>query len=305
MQRFIAFRLLQAALAFVVVSVIVFVMVRLIGDPLQILMPPESTSAEMDAARVAYGLDKPWPEQYGLFLAHAAQGDFGRSLVFRRPALDLIEERYSATLELGVVSLVLVVAFGIPLGVYSAINPGGLLDRCTGLLAAFSQAMPPFLLGLGLILIFGVSLHLLPTSGMGTPAHVVLPAATLVLLNIAGLIRLTRSSMAGVLDAEYIKLARLKGLSEASVIWKHGFRNAAQPVLTFSALLAVTLLNGVVVVETVFNWPGLGLLIVQSAENRDYPVVQTVVLLLSATYLLVNLVADVLYAYLNPRIRYS
>jgi peptide/nickel transport system permease protein len=268
-------------------------------------MPPESTPAEMAAARTAYGLDRSWPEQYVIFVSHALAGDFGRSLVFRRPALDLVAERYSATLQLGVLALVLSLAIGIPLGVYSAVHRDSPVDHFGGLLAAFGQAMPPFLLALGLILIFGVTFRVLPTSGMGSVGHIVLPAATLVVLNVAGLIRLTRASMLNVLGADYVKLARIKGLPEQRVIWKHAFINAAQPVLTFSALLAVTLLNGVVVVETVFNWPGLGLLIVQSAENRDYPVVQTVVLLLSAMYLLANLIADVLYAYINPRIRYS
>jgi peptide/nickel transport system permease protein len=304
-QGYIGARLLQAAISLVVVSIVVFVMVRLIGDPLLILMPPESTPAEMAAAREAYGLDRSWPEQYAIFVGHALQGDFGRSLVFRRPALDLVGERYAATLELGGLALLLSLLLGVPLGVYSAVHRGTLIDHFGSLVAAFGQAMPPFLLALGLILIFGVTFRVLPTSGIGTVGHIVLPAATLVVLNVAGLIRLTRSSMLNVLSADYVKLARIKGLPEHRVIWKHAFINAAQPVLTFTALLAVTLLNGVVVVETVFNWPGLGLLIVQSAENRDYPVVQTVVLLMSAMYLLANLVADLLYAYINPRIRYS
>src|SRR5438034_260764 len=170
---------------------------------------------------------------------------------------------------------------------------------------ALGQAMPPFWLGLVLVLIFGVLLHLLPTSGRGTPLHVLLPGITLGWFAVAGLMRLTRSSMLDVLGSEYVKLARIKGLPERRVIWLHAFKNAALPVVTFAALLFVALLNGSIIVETVFGWPGLGLLVIEAVDSRDYPIVQTVVLFLSAMYIGVNLLVDVLYAYLNPRIRYS
>jgi peptide/nickel transport system permease protein len=193
----------------------------------------------------------------------------------------------------------------VPVGVYSAVHRGTPLDFFSRGMAAFGQAVPPFWLGLVLILIFGVIFRVLPTSGIGTPAHLVLPAFTLGWFAVAGLTRLTRSAMLDVLGAEFIKLARLKGMPERRVIWKHAFKNAALPVLTFAALLFVALLNGAIIVETVFNWPGVGLLVIEAVFNRDYPVVQTVVIILSAMYIGANLAVDVMYAYLNPKIRYS
>jgi ABC-type dipeptide/oligopeptide/nickel transport system permease component len=287
------------------VSVVIFVIVRLTGDPMQVLMPPEATQADIEVARAAFGFDKPLPEQYWVFLSHAAQGDFGNSLRFRRPALDLVRERYPNSVLLGGLALVFALSVALPVGVYSAVHRGTGLDYFSRGIAAFGQAVPPFWLGLVLILVFGVVFRVLPTSGIGTPAHLVLPAFTLGWFAVAGLTRLTRSAMLDVLGAEFIKLARLKGLPERQVIWKHAFKNAALPVLTFAALLFVAVLNGAIIVETVFNWPGIGLLVIESVFNRDYPVVQTVVLILSGMYIGANLAVDVLYAYLNPKIRYS
>jgi peptide/nickel transport system permease protein len=224
---------------------------------------------------------------------------------FRRPAMDLIAERYGATLELGGLAVLIVIAVALPVGVYSAVRRGTTLDYLARGFAALGQAVPPFWLGLLLVLLFGVLLHLLPTSGRGTPLHVILPGITLGWFAVAGLMRLTRSSMLDVLGTEYVKLARIKGLPERQVIWKHAFKNAALPVVTFGALLFVALLNGSIIVETVFNWPGLGLLVIEAVDSRDYPIVQGVVLCLSAMYIGMNLLVDVLYAYLNPKIRYS
>jgi peptide/nickel transport system permease protein len=305
MQRYLLLRLVQAVVSLFAVTLVVFFVVRLTGDPLEVLMPPEATQADIAAARTALGLDRSLPEQYWVFVSHAAEGDFGRSLRFGRPALDMVGERYPNTLLLGGVALLFAVSVAVPVGVYSAVHRGTALDYLSRGMAAFGQAVPPFWLGLVLILLFGVIFHVLPTSGIGTPAHIVLPAFTLGWFAVAGLTRLTRSSMLDVLGAEFIKLARLKGLPEGQVIWKHAFKNAALPVLTFAALLFVTLLNGSIIVETVFNWPGVGLLVIEAVFNRDYAIVQTVVLILSSMYILANLVVDVLYAYLNPKIRYS
>ena len=305
MQRYIIGRVIQSIVSMFVVSVIVFALVRLSGDPIQIMMPAEASKADIELMRAHLGLDRPWAVQYWRFATQAFQGDFGRSVRFRRPALDLVTERYGATLELGGLAVVIVIAVALPVGVYSAVRRGSALDYAARVFAALGQAVPPFWLGLVLVLIFGVLLHLLPTSGRGTPLHVLLPGITLGWFAVAGLMRLTRSSMLDVLGSEYVKLARIKGLPERRVIWRHAFKNAALPVVTFAALLFVALLNGSIIVETVFGWPGLGLLVIEAVDSRDYPIVQTVVLFLSAMYIGVNLLVDVLYAYLNPKIRYS
>ena len=305
MQRYIAGRVIQSIVSLCVVSMIVFGLVRLSGDPVQIMMPAEASQSDIDLMRKHLGLDRPWLVQYWRFATQALQGDFGRSVRFRRPALELVAERYMATLELGGLAVLIVIAIALPVGVYSAVRRGTALDYAARAFAALGQAVPPFWLGLVLVLVFGVLLHVLPTSGRGTPLHVVLPGITLGWFAVAGLMRLTRSSMLDVLGSEYIKLARIKGLPERRVIWTHAFRNAALPVVTFAALLFVALLNGSIIVETVFSWPGVGLLVIEAVDSRDYPIVQTVVLFLSAMYIGVNLLVDILYAYLNPKIRYS
>ena len=305
MQRYIAGRVLQAIGSIVVVSMVVFTLVRLSGDPIEIMMPAEASKEDIALMRASLGFDRPWPEQYWIFLSRAVRGDFGKSVRFNRPALDVVVERYPATFQLGGLAIVIAVLIALPVGVYSAYRRGSALDYLARGFAALGQAVPPFWLGLVLILVFGVTLRLLPTSGRESPAHVILPAITLGWFAVAGLMRLTRSSMLDVLGTEYVKLARIKGLPEWQVVWKHAFKNAALPVLTFAALLFVNLLNGSIIVETVFSWPGVGLLVIEAVQFRDYPVVQTVVVLLSGMYISANLLVDVLYAYLNPRIRYS
>lgn len=305
MHRYLLGRLVQALVSMFVVSIVVFALVRLSGDPIQIMAPPEASQADIAIMRAHLGLDRPWAVQYWWFVTRALHGDFGQSIRFRRPAMDLILERYGATLELGGLAVLIVIAVAIPVGVYAAVARGSKLDYTARAFAALGQAVPPFWLGLLLVLIFGVLLHLLPTSGRGTPLHIVLPGITLGWFAVAGLMRLTRSSMLDVLGSEYVKLARIKGLPERLVIWKHAFKNAALPVVTFAALVFVALLNGSIITETVFSWPGLGLLVIEAVDSRDYPIVQGVVLCLSAMYIGVNLLVDVLYAYLNPKIRYS
>jgi len=295
----------QSVVSLFVVSIVVFALVRMSGDPIQIMAPPEASQKDIAMMRAYLGLDRPWPVQYWRFVTRAVQGDFGQSVRFRRPAMDLIAERYGATLELGGLAVLIVIAVALPVGVYAAVRRGRALDYAARTFAAVGQAVPPFWLGLLLVLVFGVMLHVLPTSGRGTPLHVILPGVTLGWFAVAGLMRLTRSAMLDVLGSEYVKLARIKGLPERKVIWKHAFKNAALPIITFAALLFVALLNGSIIIETVFGWPGLGLLVIEAVDSRDYPIVQAVVLCLSAMYIGVNLLVDVLYAYLNPRIRYS
>ncbi len=250
------------------------------------------------------GLDRPWHEQYWRFVSGAVRGDFGRSIRYKRAALDLVLERFPATMELGGLAILISIVIAIPIGVYSAVGRGSRFDALGRAFAAFGQAVPPFWLGLVLVLIFSVFLKLLPTSGRGSLSHVILPAVTLGWFAAAGITRLTRSAMLDVLGAEYVKLARMKGVPERGVIWRHALKNAALPILTFAALQLVTLLTGSIIVETVFAWPGVGRLVVEAVESRDYPIVQTVVMMLGAVYLMVNLVIDVLYGYINPKIRY-
>ncbi|MBI4627263.1 MAG: ABC transporter permease [Candidatus Rokubacteria bacterium] len=305
MQRYIVGRLFQSVVSLFVVSMVVFALVRFSGDPIAIMAPPEATQQDIELIRAYLGLDQPWPVQYWRFATRALQGDFGQSIRFRRPAMDLIFERYGATLELGGLAVLIVIVVAIPVGVHAAVRRGTALDYVARGFAALGQAVPPFWLGLLLVLLFGVLLRLLPTSGRGTPLHILLPGITLGWFAVAGLMRLTRSAMLDVLGSEYVKLARIKGLPERQVIWKHAFKNAALPVVTFAALLFVALLNGSIIVETVFSWPGLGLLVIEAVDSRDYPIVQAVVMCLSAMYIGVNLIVDLLYAYLNPKIRYS
>ena len=237
MQCYLAGRMLQAVVSMLVVSMVVFVLARLTGDPLEIMKPAEATKEDITVVRAYQGLDRPWPVQYWRFISRAVQGDFGRSVRFNRPALAVVTERYPATLEFGGPAISIVLALGLPVGVYATVRRNSPLDYVSRGVAALGQAVPPFWLGLVLVLMFGVALGGLPTSGRGTPAHILLPGLTLGWFAVAGLMRLTRSAMLDVLGTEYIKLARMKGFLERQVIWKHASKNAALPVVTFAALL--------------------------------------------------------------------
>ncbi|PYN22961.1 MAG: ABC transporter permease [Candidatus Rokuibacteriota bacterium] len=287
----------------VVVS-IVFVLTRLSGNPIYLLLDVNATQRDQEILTRHLGLDKPLPVQYGIYVMNVAVGDFGNSIISRRPVTEHIWERLPATVELGFVAMFLSVLIGVPLGMYSAVRRGGVLDTAARVFAVLGQSMPTFWLGLMLILFFGVVLGVLPAGGRGGLLHLVLPAFTLGYFTSAAILRLTRSAMLEVLGSDYIKFARLKGLHEQVVLWKHGLRNALPPVVTFAVLLFVQFLGGAVVTETVFAWPGLGRLILESITTRDYPVVQAGVLVLSALYLTGNLCVDLLYSYLNPRIRH-
>jgi peptide/nickel transport system permease protein len=303
MKRHAATLVVRAVVSIFVASLIVFLLVRASGDPVAVLSGGKVRQEDMARLRAAYGLDRPLIEQYWVFISHVAQGDFGQSLYYKRPALDLVLERFPATIQLVGLSLLLSLLVAIPLGVYSAVYHGGWLDGVARLFAALGQAVPSFWLGLMLILVFGVYLRVLPTGGSSTPTHIILPAVTIVWAISVGLMRLTRSSMLDVLGSEYIKLARIKGLPEYQVIWKHALKNAVLPVLTFSAILAINMINGAVVVETVFSWRGVGSLAVEAVHNRDFPVVQTVVIILSAAYAVSSLTVDILHGYVDPKVR--
>jgi peptide/nickel transport system permease protein len=287
-----------------VVISIVFVLTRLSGNPVHLLLDVNATQRDLEILTHHLGLDKPLPVQYGIYVKNIALGDFGRSVLTRRPVTEHIRERLPATVELGFVAMFLSVLIGVPIGMYSAVRRGGVLDGSARVFAVLGQSMPPFWLGLMLILFFGVILGLLPAGGRGGIQHLLLPAFTLGYFTSAAIMRLTRSSMLEVLGTDYVKFARLKGLHEQIVLWKHGLKNALIPVVTFAVMLFVQFLGGAVVTETVFAWPGLGRLILESITTRDYPIVQAGVLVLSALYLTGNLLVDLLYSWLNPKIRY-
>ena len=304
MWRYLGGRLVQTVLSMLAVISIVFVLTRLSGNPVLLLLDVNATERDQEILTHHLGLDRPLPVQYGLYVRNVLLGDFGNSILTRRPVTEHIRERLPATVELGLVAMLLSVLIGVPLGMYAAVHRGSVLDSGARVFAVLGQSMPTFWLGLMLILFFGVVLGALPAGGRGGLSHLILPAFTLGYFTSAAILRLTRSAMLEVLGSDYIKFARLKGLSEQVVLWKHGLRNALLPVVTFAVLLFVQFLGGAVVTETVFAWPGLGRLILESITTRDYPIVQAGVLVLSALYLAGNLFVDLLYSYLNPRIRH-
>jgi peptide/nickel transport system permease protein len=300
---FAASRIFRALVALWLVSTVVFVVMRLSGDPVPLLLPPDAPPSEFLRVRTELGLDRPMPIQYALFLGNLIRGDFGRSLKFRIPAADVVLERLPATLELGLAAFALAVVVAVPIGLLSAVRRNSLLDHAAMAMALVGQSAPTFFIGILFILLFSVKAGWLPTSGRESVANLVLPALTLALFAMAAVARITRSAMLEVLRADYIRTARAKGLREAPVILKHTLRNAAIPILTITALQFGTLLGGAVVTETVFAWPGIGRLAIQSIYNRDYPVVQCVVFLSAVLFIVVNFCVDLLYGLLDPRAR--
>ncbi len=305
MWRYLVGRIFQTLLSMLVVVSIVFVLTRLSGNPINLLLDVNATERDQQILTHHLGLDRPLILQYAIYVRNIALGDFGSSILTRRPVTEHIWERLPATIELGFVAMVMSVLLGVPLGMYSAVRRGSAFDTGARVFAVLGQSLPAFWLGLMLILFFAVILGLLPAGGRGGPSSLILPAFTLGYFTSAAILRLTRSAMLEVLNSDYIKFARLKGLSERVVLWKHGLKNALLPVITFAVLLFVQFLGGAVVTETVFAWPGLGRLILESITTRDYPIVQAGVLVLSALYLVGNLLVDMLYSYLNPRIRHA
>ncbi len=303
MTRFLARRLAQALVVVLGVSFVVFLILHLTGDPAMLLLPPDATAEDIRKFREAMGFDDPFIVQYWRFLRGAAKGDFGESLRHGRPAMALVVERLPATLELAGAAMAIAIGLAIPAGIVSAVRRNTAIDYLSTVFALLGQSMPPFWLGIMLILVFSVQLHVLPSSGRGDLLHLVLPAVTLGLFTTARMMRLTRSGMLEVLGQDYIRTARAKGVSEPPVVWKHALRNAAVPIVTIAGIELGALLGGSVITETIFAWPGVGRLSVQAISNRDYPVVQAAVFLLSTTFVLVNLLVDVAYTYLDPRIR--
>lgn len=302
---YIAGRLAQLILVLLGISLVAFILLRLKGDPAALMLPAEASDEQLRAFRQAMGFDRPLPEQFGRFLLRAATGDFGRSLRYHQPALELVLERFPATAILAVAALTVSVLVAVPAGILSAVYRYSLFDQAAMLLAMLGQSTPVFWLGVVLILVFAVQLRLLPSSGSGGPEHLVLPALTLGLYSAGRVARLVRSSMLEVLEQDYIRTARAKGLPELLVICGHGLRNALLPVVTIVGLELGSALGGAVITETVFAWPGVGRLVVGAIFTRDYPVVQAGVCVIAVTFALVNLAVDLLYTLLDPRIRHG
>lgn len=305
MPRYILGRAAQSLVCLLIVSCVVFYAARLSGDPTVLLLSEMATKEDAARLRTHLGLDQPIPVQYGLFLEHAVRGDLGDSTRLHRPVVDVLIARFPASLQLGIVAIAVSLVLALPIGVYAAVNRGTAIDFAGRMLAVFGQSVPLFWLGLMLMLIFAVWLRWLPAAGRGTALNFILPALTMGWATSAAIMRLTRSAMLDVLDSEYVKLARIKGLPEWKVIWKHAFKNALLPVVTFSVLLFAEMIAGAVVTETVFAWPGVGQLLISSVYYRDFPMVQGTVLLLSLVFIAGNFGVDILYAYLNPKIRYA
>jgi peptide/nickel transport system permease protein len=285
-------------------SVVVFFHVRLTGDPVAVLLGDSATEADRLALVAELGLDRSLPEQYLIFLGDMLRGVLGRSISgVQSPALDLVRHRLPYSLLLALAALVITMSLGAPLGVAAAMFRGGPIDNAARMAALLGQSIPPFWLGLVLIYVFAVTLEWLPTSGFGGFANIILPAVTMALFSLAAVVRLIRSSMIEQLTSEYVKLARAKGLSETRVVWGHAFRNGVFPVITFMGSFFATMITGAVVIETVFSWPGVGRLALDSILRRDFPVIQAVVLVITTLYIVANLIVDLLYAWLDPRIR--
>ena len=305
MKKYIFSRILQALVCIFFITIIVFSLTRLSGDPAMLMVPPEATAEDVEKMREVLGLKEPIYVQYWRFISKAVQGDFGKSLRWGVPSLELFLDRFPNTLLLATSSMAFAILIGIPVGIMSSVMVGRWFDKFGKVFALLGQALPVFWLGIMLMIFFAVWLGLLPTSGMGTWKHLLMPTVTLGWYFTAALVRLTRSAMLDVLDAEYIKMARIVGVPGNMVVWKQALKNAFIPILTLGALNFVFLLNGTVITESVFNWPGVGRLAVDSIFARDFPVVQMCVLIASCLYIFTNLFVDILYAYIDPRIRYA
>ena len=296
-------RLAWALVVLLGISGIVFVVVHLSGDPAALYMSPEGTKEDYELLRSAMGFDRPLPEQYGLFLWRAARGDFGRSLRHQQPTLPLVLARFPATLALTLAAMLLALLLALPLGLLSALRRNSVLDTGGMMLALAGQCMPTFWLGILLILVFAVQLRWLPVYGGDGPATLVLPAVTLGVWAMARTARITRSSMLDVLHQDFLRTARAKGVGEWAVVLRHALRNCAIPIVTALGLELGNLLGGAVITEAVFAYPGIGRLAVEAVVNKDVPLIQAVVLTVASAILLLNILIDMVYVALDPRIR--
>ena len=303
MKHFIAKRLAYSLLSLFLLSLTIFLFVRLTGDPATLLVEPGASEAELAAIRERFGLDRPLWVQYASFMTNLAQGDLGQSFYYRMPVSELYISRLPNSLLLAAVAMAFSLLIGIPSGILAAVRVGRFWDSAGKVFSLLGLSMPSFWVALVMILFFSVYLQWLPSSGSGTALHLIMPAFALGWYFAAAHMRLTRSSMLEVLGSEYVKLARLKGLPEALLIGKHAFKNALIPVITLAGINLVVMVNVAVVVETVFAWPGIGRLLYEGITFRDFPIVQGVVILGGAMIIVVNFLVDILYAVIDPRIR--
>ena len=305
MQRYILIRGVQGVFTLLALSIIVFMSVHLTGDPALFLLPPDAEEEEYQQLRKNLGLDRPILVQYATFMQDAVRGDFGVSITTRRPAREVLLERIPATLQLAAAGMTLAMVVGIPLGILSSVKRDSIFDKIGKVFAITGMAAPQFWVAIMLILFFGAILKWLPTFGRGGPDHFILPAFVLAWSIMAAMMRLSRSAMLEILDSEFIKFARVKGLHERLVLWKHALRNALIPVLTFSGISLAGLLNGAIVIEVVFAWPGVGRLMLEGVLERNFPIVEATVLTSGLFFIATSLIVDILYAYVDPRIRYN
>ncbi len=306
MRSYLLRRLRQSALTLVGVSVLVFVILRVVpGDPAKMLLPEGAPQSAVDELNRHLGLREPLYVQYGIFLRSVVRGDFGQSFQYRAPALTVVVERLPATIQLTLTAMALTVAVGVSVGILAAVRKGTGYDYAGTVLTVLGQSLPNFWLGIMLVLLFGVTLRWLPTSGFQGWSYLILPSVTLAAFPTALVARLTRSSMLEILGRDYIRTGRAKGLAERMVVLRHALKNATIPVLTVIGLQIGTLLGGAVITESVFAWPGMGKLVVDAIFFRDFPVVQTILILSATIFVVINLVVDLLYTVLDPRIRYG
>jgi peptide/nickel transport system permease protein len=305
MLSFVLRRLMHGVISIIGASMLIFVISRLTGDPIVLLMPVDAPQALIDQTREAMGLDKPIWMQYLIFAGKALSGDFGNSYRWQMPALQLVLERLPATIELALAALAFSIALAVPLGVLSAVYRGSLIDTIGKVFAMLGQAMPGFWVGLLLILVFSVRLNWLPAFGADGPLNLIMPAIALGWYPVAAQTRIVRSAMLDVLDSDYIRMGRSLGTPERVLIWKYAFRNAAVPLVTVLGVYFAAMLGGAFVVEVIFAWPGLGRTVVEAVFARDFPVVQAGVLFTSVLFVTSNLLVDLSYGLIDPRIRHD
>jgi peptide/nickel transport system permease protein len=298
-------RLATALFVLLCTATVSFFLVRLSGDPVKILLPPDATAAQESALRSSLGLDRPLLTQYLDFLWGLPRLDFGNSLVYGQPVSHILAERLPATIELATAALVVTLVIAIPAGIFAAMRRGRGSDHAVMTGVLLGQSTPAFWVGILLILVFAVGLHALPASGYGSFANLVLPAVTLSVYSVAVVARLLRSSLIDVLSSDHIRTARAKGFGPLKVVLTHGLRNASLPVVTVVGLEVGGLLGGAILTERVFSWPGVGQLTIEAISNRDFPLVQATILFFAATFVVVNLIVDLSYSFLDPRVRTS
>lgn len=305
MAKFLLKRILEFIPVLIIISFIVFSLVFIAGNPVALMLPEDASQEDIEQLTIALGLDKPFIVQYGKYMADLVQGNFGTSFRYNTDALPLVLERLPATLELAAASMFIAIIIAIPLGVWSATRKNTSMDLLATGGAVIGKAMPNFWLGIMLILLFSVTLGWFPVSGRGTLAHLVLPALTLGTGIAAEMTRLIRSNMVEILSQDYVRTAKSKGLRDFFVVYKHAFRNSLIPVVTITALQTSTLVGGALITETVFSWPGLGQLLIQAVNTRDMAIVQASVFVIAILVITMNLLADIIYRILDPRIKYN